>query len=169
MRRLSGTCADFVLCPMAAKHSTNHGEHMADHWQIPFCQLSMCQCGFCTRWLAMICLLMQFWTWFCGCHCRQMLRGTCFFSHCASNIVCLVTRLCSIWKAGATGAGLHRPGRYKPQSDKFSSCATNISQCFSAPWIPRCFAVHLPNSIGAGNRTLAFQRNAGRLSAIGSF
>jgi len=40
------------------------------------------------------------------------------------------------------------------ESDKFSSCATNISQCFSAPWIPRCFAVHLPNSIGAGNRTI---------------
>lgn len=31
MRRLSGTCTDFVLCTMAAKHSTNHGEHMADH------------------------------------------------------------------------------------------------------------------------------------------
>ena len=32
---------------------------------------------------------------FCGCLCRQMLQGTCFFLHCASNIVRLSTKRCS--------------------------------------------------------------------------
>ena len=109
---------------------------------------------------AMICLPMQFWKWFCGCHCRQMLRGTCFFSHCASNIVCLVTRLCSIWKAGATGAGLAQPGEVQTPAETMVSRTSlvlvrpTLASALVHLGFPRCFAVHLPNSIGAGNRTL---------------
>ena len=35
-----------------------------------------------------------------------------------------------------TARGGTNPSGNNGESDKFSSCATNISQCFSAPWIP---------------------------------